>query len=126
MHVVCADLRYHSADVLGVDEFSSGNKQTLPPHLLKVFLILHLQGGGDIKVCLSVCLCYMTLYFMQPELLLHLCSVPRRNLVLVVLQSFNLQAHRGVVLLAVCSINKTTAISSPKHLSIRILVTIIA
>lgn len=47
---VCSDLRYHSADILGVDEFNSRNKQTLTFHLLKVLLILHLQGGGDMSV----------------------------------------------------------------------------
>lgn len=56
---MCTDLRYHSTDVLGVDEFSSRNKQTLTLHLLKVLLILDLQGRGDIRVCV---LLHVSLY----------------------------------------------------------------
>lgn len=57
---LCTDLRYHSTDVLGVDEFSSRNKQTLTLHLLKVLLILHLQGGGDISVCVLLYMRHMS------------------------------------------------------------------
>lgn len=47
---VCTDLGYDSADVLGMDEFSSRNKQTLTLHLLKVLLVFHLQARGDMSV----------------------------------------------------------------------------
>lgn len=46
-----SDLRDHSADVLGVDEFGSGNKQTLSLHLLEVFFISDLEDETRVLTC---------------------------------------------------------------------------